>query len=79
MVVSVETKTIVLKSKSKSKSDRERVREVETQLIDYGETLVDNAVISVAVAVFKLKGEDRHQVMSLTEDEDFRELVKVSV
>jgi hypothetical protein len=77
MVVSVETNNIVLKSKSKS--DRERVREVETQLIDYGETLVDNAVISVAVAVFKLKGEDRHQVMSLTEDEAFRELVKVSV
>ena len=71
MVVSVEKKTIVLRSKLKS--DKEKYREVKTQLIDYGETHVDNVVISVAVAVFELKGEDRHQVMSLTEDETFRE------
>ena len=73
MVVSVEKKHIALRSKVKGEN-RSLVRDVEAQLIDYGDSQIDNVVISAAVAIFDLKGEDRCQVTSLTEDDAFRKL-----
>ncbi|CAB9522403.1 Protein phosphatase 2C 3 [Seminavis robusta] len=71
MPVSVEKKTVKVKAKSRS-SDKEKLREIEAELIDYGDSQVGNVIISAAAATFLLKGEDRHQVISLTEDETFR-------
>lgn len=74
-MVHVETNTVKLRSSSKRNSDKERTQEVETKLCDYGDSRVagTNIVVSVAVATFTLKSEDRHQVLRLSDDEDFRE------
>ena len=72
-MVHVEKQKVTLRRAS-SRSDREREKEVETHLYDHGEARIagTNIVVSVAVATFTLKGEDRYQVLRLSDDEEFR-------
>ena len=72
-MVDFEKKKVVLKSRSKTDRDRDKVREIDTIVADYGDSRIagTNVVVSVAVATFNLKCEDRHQVLRLSDDEEF--------
>ena len=73
-MVHIEKQKVILRRGSSRNSDKEREKEVETHLVDYGESRIagTNIVVSVAVATFTLKGEDRYQVIRLSDDEEFR-------
>lgn len=73
-MINSEKKRVVLRSKSGSRSKRE----VETIVSEYEESRIagTNIVVSAAVATFNLKGEDRHQVLRLDDDEAFRKCQK---
>ena len=73
-MVSLVKKKVVLRTKSKGNKEKVREKELDAHVFDYGESrLLEGAgiVVSVAVATFVLKEEDRHQVIRLTDDAAF--------
>lgn len=72
-MVEVQKRKVLIKRKPSSEDGAERMIEIETNLMDYGESKVEgtNIVISVALATFELKGEDKHHVLRLGDDKAF--------
>lgn len=72
-MVKVDTRKVILKRKPNSNDGEARLIEIETSLIDYGTTSIEgtDVEISVAVAIFELKKEDRHVVLDIGSDKQF--------
>ena len=77
-MVTIEKSKVILRSRSSGRSS-DKEREVETQLRDYGDSRIagTNIVVSVAVATYTLKSEDRFQVLRLSDDEAFRKFFEM--
>lgn len=73
-MVKSERKSIVARTGSKSNRKKTREKEYETNILDYGESQLEgtDVFVSVAVATFVLKDEDRHQVLRVGDDSKFR-------
>ena len=73
-MVKSEKKAVVARTASKSSRKKSREKEYETNILDYGESQIEgtDVVVSVAVATFVLKNEDRHQVLRVGDDSKFR-------
>jgi len=73
-MVSVVKKKVVLRTKSRGNKEKVREKELDTNLLDYGTGDLEgsNICISAAVATFVLKEEDRHVLLRLGDDADFR-------
>jgi hypothetical protein len=69
-MVEVQKRKVLIKRKPSSEDGAERIIEIETNMMDYGASKVEGTdiVISVAVATFELKGEDKHHVIRLGDD-----------
>lgn len=79
-MVQFEKKTMVARSFSKGgRKTKSREKELETNVLDYGDSQIEgtDVIVSVAVATFVLKKEDRHQVLRLGDDTKFRTLTSV--
>ena len=76
-MVKTETKSMIARTASKSSRKKTREKEYETNVLDYGESQIEgtDVVVSVAVATFVLKDEDKHQVLRVGDDSKFRTLL----